>query len=127
MRRSVLPLWGGAIKANKVTAFVRCGQTFHVISPGYDIQGRRRTAWTQIVHDDIPIYTVKKASTARQASDRFDAMFDRHIGADASLLAKALELCKAESRRKFRDGVSGEAPAPAVTQDARGPGIEYAT
>lgn len=127
MRRSVHPLWGGAIKANKVSAFVRCGQTFHVIRPGYDIQGRRRPTWTQVVHGDVPVYTVKTSVTVRQVTDRFDALFDRHIGADETLLAKALELCKGESHRKFQDGVTGESPAPAVTHDKRGRGFKYPT
>ena len=55
MSRQNLPIYGGALKANKIGSFVLGGETFHIIRPGYDSQGRRRTTWTQFVHEDIPI------------------------------------------------------------------------
>lgn len=125
MSRQTLPLFGGAIRANKVGAFVMGGETFHVIRPGYDTQARRRTTWTQVVHEDVPIYAVKVRTDLAAVIAQFEAQWRRHIDDDAVILSKALALCKGERRRKFKDGVTGESPAPAAKLDSSGQGVRY--
>lgn len=125
MSRDYLPLHGGAIRANKLGTFVMGGETFHVIRPGYCTQGKRRATWTQIVHEDVPIFEVKLAVELPRVYEQFESQWARTIGKDRDLLARALTACKNERRRKFKDGVSGEAPAPGVTADGRGPGKTY--
>jgi hypothetical protein len=120
-------LYDGAIKANKIGAFVAGGEQFHVIRPGYDIQGKRRTTWTQVVHEDIPIFQVKLSTELRNVMEQFDAQWARTIGDDPLLLQKALTACKNEHRRKFKDGVSGEAPAATISRDGRNTGLRYPT
>lgn len=117
-------LYGGAIKAHKVGSFLMGGEHFHLIRPGYCIQGKRRLGWSQVVHDDVPVFEVKLGQDARAAMTEFEAQFARHIGDNPELLAKALDACKKERRRKFRDGTSGEAPAPGLPE-GRGEGRRY--
>jgi hypothetical protein len=123
--RPVLPLYEGAIRAHEVGAFVMGGETFHIIRPGYCSQGRRRTTWTQIVHDDVPVFAVKVRTDLAAVIARFEAQWERHIRNDPAILAKALALCKGERRRKFRDGVTGESPAPASKLDSATQGVRY--
>lgn len=125
MSREVHPIYGGAIRANKIGSFVKGGETFHIIRPGYCIQGKRRLTWTQIVHEDVPVFEVKVRADLSVVMDKFDAMWARHIGDDKALLAKALDATKSEHRRKFRDGRTGESPAPSLTRDGRGEGKRY--
>lgn len=120
----VLPIYGDAIRANKIGSFVMGGETFHIIRPGYCIQGKRRQAWTQFVHDGIPVYETKVKSDMAQSIAQFERLWAKHIGADRDLLSKALSRCKDERRRKFRDGESGETPAPAM-RDGRSEGKRY--
>ena len=125
MSRKVWPLYGGAIKGNKIGAFVMGGETFHVVRPGFDVQGRKRTAWTQVCHDDIPVYTVKMDVPLDAVIAKFEREFDATVRGDPAILARALEMSKTEHRRKFKDGVSGVEPAPALTRDGRGDGARY--
>lgn len=125
MSRQVHLLYGGAIKANKVGAFVLAGETFHVIRPGYDSQGKRRTTWTQVVHEDCPVFQVKVMTTLDQVIATFEDLFRRKVGDDPVVLARALEGSKSEHRRKFMDGKTGEAPAPTATRDGRDEGRRY--
>lgn len=115
----------GEIKANVVGAFMRGGEGFYVIRPGYDAQGRRRQSWTQIAHDGVPIWEWKRIGDLSAILDHFDKLWAQHLGGDPKLLAKALTQTKALRRRTFRDGVSGETPAPSITRDGREPGIVY--
>lgn len=119
LRRQTAPLYGEAIRANKLGAFVMGGEPFQVIRPGYDIQGRRRTTWTQIIHEDIPIFTARKDAPLREVIAQFESLWSRAIGEDRDLLLRALAACKKEHRRKFRDGESGEAPAPTISRDGK--------
>lgn len=125
MSKKTIPIYGGEIKAHTLGSFVMGGEVFHVIRPGYCIQGKRRTAWTQIVHEDIPIYGVRNYTELSAAIAQFEGQWKKYIGDDKVLLGKALASCKKEHRRKFRDGESGEAPAPTVTRDGRGQGKRY--
>ena len=113
------------MKANKIGSFVMGGETFHVVRPGFDIQGRKRTAWTQVVHEDIPVYESRLDVPLDQVLKRFEEQFDALIGDDRKLLAQALKQTKAEHRKKFKDGVSGVEPAPTSSQDGRATGREY--
>lgn len=115
------------LTANKVGAFVRAMQTFEVIRPGFDAQGRPRKGWTQIIHGGIPIYEAKVQTTLDNVIERFDQLWDRTIGADEDLLDRALAAVKRERVEKFRDGQSGESPAPAIVKDGRGYGRRYPT
>lgn len=126
MSKKTIPLYGGAIRAHKLGAFVRGGETFHVIRPGYDIQGQRRIKWTQFVHEDVPIFQVKLDVGLDAAMEAFDKAFEAvFAGPDLAKLPRALESAKAEHRRKFKDGVSGLEAAPSVTADPAGPGSVY--
>ncbi len=121
-----IPIYGGQIKAHWVGAMVRGDQPFEVIRPGYDAQGKRRLTWTQFVHDDIPIYEVKVNIGLREACQKFTDEF-RRFGLDQNpaLLARALEQTKSGRRRRFKDGVSGEAPAPTTSQDGKREGVRH--
>lgn len=125
MSRKTWALYEGQIKANKVGAFVMGGETFHIVRPGFDIQGRKRTAWTQVCHDDIPIFTVRMDVALDQVMGKFETEFDSVIKGDVDLLTRALDQCKREHRRKFKDGVSGIEPAATLTGDGRGTGRRY--
>lgn len=122
--RDVILLYDGALKANRVSSVVRLDQTFDIIRPGFDAQGRRRTSWTQIVHEGVPVFEVKVLTDLDNVLDKFERQFDRDIGQDADLLTQALAQVKRERRAKFRDGVSGVEPAPAP-QDKRQPPRKY--
>lgn len=125
--REVVPIYDGAIRANKIGSIVKGGETFQIIRPGYCVQGKRRMTWTQVVHEGVPIYEAKVWSDLNTFLDQFDSLWAKHIGSDPELLKKALHRCKEEHRRKFRDGTSGEAPAPSLTRDGRGEGRRYPT
>ncbi|USN16230.1 hypothetical protein PAPPERLAPAPP_04890 [Brevundimonas phage vB_BpoS-Papperlapapp] len=125
MSRQAHALYAGALKANKIGAFVMGGETFHIIKPGYDSQGRRQTRWTQFVHEDVPIYQVKMDVDLDVAMDRFEAAFKTAIGEDRDLLAKALAGAKASHRARFMDGKTGVEPAPTTTQDGVHAGRRY--
>jgi len=127
LKRDELPIYDGAIQARKIGAFVMGGEAFQVIRPGYCAQGKRRTTWTQVVHEDVPVFEVKLDVDLRSALAQFETHWKRTIGSDKVLLGKALAACKAERRRKFRDGVSGETVAPSITRDGQGVGRRYPT
>lgn len=116
---SDLPLYGGAIIAHRVSGFVRAGYSFDVVRPGFDAQGRKRETWTQIVHEGVPVYEVKLKTPLKNVLDRFEQAWDKTIGDDEDLLARALASVKRERNAKFMDGESGEAPAPALSRDGR--------
>lgn len=119
MRR---PIYGGAIQANVIGSFVRLGQSFLVIHPGYDAQGRKRTAWKQVVHEDVPIWEHKLEAALPTVLERFSERFVDGIGDDTELLIRALTRCKAARRAAFMDGKSGVEPAPTL-HDGRSPGV----
>lgn len=100
---------------------------FDIIRPGYDAQGRRRLQWTQFVHHGVPIFEMKVRVDLGKAIRRFDALWSQHIGGDQELLDQALFAAKRERTSRFRDGVSGEAPAPALVKDGRPGGHRYPT
>jgi hypothetical protein len=125
LKRDTLPIHAGAIRANRLGSFVMGGETFHVIRPGYCTQGKRRDTWTQVVHEDVPVFEVKVKVELHYVFEQFETMWRRTIAEDRDLLARALAACKKERRRKFKDGTSGEAPAPGITSDKRGDGRRY--
>ncbi len=127
MKRVNHALFDGAIQANKIGSFVKGGETFHVIRPGYCSQAKRRLKWTQIVHEDVPIFEAKVDVDFKHILAQFDSLWDRTIGEDRDLFQKALANCKRERRRKFKDGKTGETVAPSVTRDGRGAGRRYPT
>lgn len=122
-----LPIYDGAITAHSVGAFVKCGEAFQVIRPGYDCQGERRVSWTQVVHEGIPIFETKVKCELSVAMVEFDRQWAIHIGDNRELMKLALDACKKEHRRKFKDGVSGVEPAPTMTQDGRANGSHRIT
>lgn len=125
MSRQTHLLYGGALKANKIGAFVMAGETFHIIRPGYDSQARRQPRWTQFVHEDIPVYQVKMDVDLDVAMARFESAFKASIGEDRDLLAKALAGSKASHRARFKDGETGVEPAPTATRDGIKEGRRY--
>lgn len=125
MSRQVHLLYNGQIKANKIGSFVLAGETFHIIRPGYDVQGKRRTTWTQVVHDDVPVFQIKVTTSLEQVIATFEDLFRRKVGDDPTVLARALDASKAEHRKKFMDGKTGEAPAPTKTLDGKHEGRRY--
>jgi len=127
LSREILPIYDGAIRANKIGTFVKGGETFHVIRPGFCSQGKRRIAWTQIIHGDIPVFEVKIHAELQEVLEKFDTLWAKHIGRDKELMMKALEATKAEHRRKFRDGRTGQSIAPSVSRDGRDEGKRYTT
>lgn len=122
MRR---PLYGGALKANQVGAFQRLGVNFQIIHPGYDTQGRRRTNWTQVVHDGVPIWEWKLSAPTDTVLAHFDSLWKESIGRNRRLLKSALKQVVNDRRSRFKDGITGVEPAPALVQDGRGPGKAY--
>jgi hypothetical protein len=122
---ATVPLYGGVIQGHKVGSFLKGGEAFQVVSPGYCIQGKRRGTWTQVVHEDIPVFTVKMDVPLTKVMEQFDRRWDSVIGKDRELMQRALAACKAEHRRKFRDGASGEEPAPTISRDGRATGPRY--
>lgn len=123
--RDLIPIYDGALQANRIGAFTRCGATFDIVRPGYDAQGRRRHTWTQFVFEGVPVFEVKKQVQLDAAMDQFDALWKQHIGADCDLLRRALQAARNERLAKFRDGRTGESPAPAVSVDGREDGKSY--
>lgn len=122
MKKKTLPIYDGAIIANRVGAFVKCGEGFQVIRPGFDSQGAKKSTWTQVIHDSIPIYTHKVSGELSVAMVEFDRQWAIHIGNNLELMKLALDACKKEHRRKFKDGLAGVEPAPTMTQDGRATG-----
>jgi hypothetical protein len=116
-------LHGGALKANQVGAFQRLGVNFQIIHPGYDSQGRRRTHWTQIVYDGVPIWEWKLNAPMETVTALFDADWKRHIGKNKRLLMHALRQTVAARAARFKDGISGVEPAPALHRDGPGEGV----
>lgn len=110
-------MYDGAIRANRVGVFVKSGLQFEIVRPGYDSQGRRRQQWTQVVHNGVPVFTVKLIRPISDVIDRFDALWEKWIGDDADILGKALRSNHAAHMSRFRDGVTGESPAPTHTMD----------
>lgn len=126
MSAKSIPLYDGAIKAHKVGGFIMGGEMFHIIRPGYDVQGQRRIKWTQFVHEDVPIFQVKTDMRLEDAIAHFTAQFDKTFSGDAlAKLPRALKNSKAEHRRKFRDGVTGVEPAATTTLDGPAEGVVY--
>lgn len=122
---TTLPIYDGAIKAHKVSAFVKCGIGFDIIRPGYDSQGRRHASWTQIVHEGVPIYTARMMLPLEKFIARFEEKWAEHIGDDLVLMRRALEATKNDHMNRFKDGVTGETPAPSLSRDGQGEGINY--
>lgn len=131
MSREALLLYpehaNGSIRANRIGAFVRGDKTFDIIRPGFDAQGRKRGSWTQVVHEGVPVYEVKVQTGLANVIAQFDQQWDRTIGADDELLGRALQAVKRERTTRYRDGESGESPAPALSRDGRGQGRRYPT
>ena len=119
-------LYEGALKGRVVGAFVRLGRDFTVIRPGFDAQGRKRTTWTQVVVDDVPIWEWKITAPLDFVLAKFDSEMKRTIGRDKALFERALQMAQNRRRKVFRDGVAGEAPAPSVALDGRQGGRLYA-
>lgn len=122
---TVRPLYAGALQANEVGAFLKGGFEFAVIHPGYDAQGRRRTGWTQVVHEDVPIWEWKVQAPVKVALIQFDKAWE--ACGRPEVMAKALQQCKDARRACFQDGKAGESPAPSITRDGRGAGKTYVT
>src|SRR6266567_406248 len=121
----LIPIFGGALKANLIGRFTRAGITFDIIRPGYDAQGRRRHTWTQFIVDGVPVFEVKKRIELDGAMDQFDELWTQYIKDDQELLVRAINAAKTERLSKFRDGRNGESPAPALTVDGREEGKRY--
>uniref|UniRef100_A0AB74UGB2 Uncharacterized protein n=1 Tax=Caulobacter phage BL57 TaxID=3348355 RepID=A0AB74UGB2_9VIRU len=109
----------GVLEGNCVGRFVRAGLTFDLIRPGFDSQGNKKQTWTQVLHEGVPIYEAKVRTEVENVIDRFDDLWEVHIGEDEDLLKKALAAVKKERASKFMDGKSGVAPAPALAHDER--------
>jgi hypothetical protein len=124
MAADKIDLYGGEIKAHRVGSFVKAGCAFDVIRPGYDSQARRRQSWTQVVHEGVPIYTVKMLSSIEDILERFDELWDLNIGDDANLMARALSMTKNAHVKRFKDGVTGESPAPSISRDGCEQGVQ---
>jgi hypothetical protein len=120
-----IPLYDGALQANRVGAFIKGGRAFDVIRPGFDSQARKHKSWTQIVHEGVPVFTVKLLSPLEVVLARFEELWADLIGDDADLLARALEMSRNDHLRRFKDGVTGETPAPSLTRDGRDQGQSY--
>lgn len=116
-------LYNGEINANVVGGFMRLGQNFLVIHPGYDSQGRRRTNWTQVVYDGVPVWEWKLSAPLDVVLEKFDEDFKTHIGKSPRVLAQSLRQCVAARRARFKDGVTGVEPAPGM-QDRQHQGRE---
>lgn len=112
----------GGLKARVVGAFMRHGETLYVIRPGYDAQGRRRTSWTQVVHEGVPIWEHKLRADLPKILAQFDSLWQAAIGKNRKLSAEALEKTRQARTRAFKDGRSGVEPAPALSRDGRGEG-----
>ncbi len=125
MPRDLIPIYDGVIKANRVGSFVRDGETFDIIRPGFDSQGRSHKTWTQFVHEGVPVYTIKLQANMTEALEQFDAVWEKSISPKPSLLKKALANAKADHKAKFKDGTTGIEPAPAVSVDGRPEGRKY--
>lgn len=129
MRRRRLILYRGhekgEINANVVGRFIKCGLTLDVIRPGYDAQGRRRLCWTQVVHDGVPIWEFKLTAPIERVLDEFETQWTKTIGRDKVLAKRAASATREARLRTWRDGVSGESPAPTVTLDGRDEGLHY--
>lgn len=115
----------GALKAQVIGGFMAGGRHLLVIRPGYDAQGRRRSKWTQVVDGDIPIWEFKRQAPLAQVLEHFQGLWKKSFSRNAKLIEQAMEMTKAARRRRFRDGESGVAPAPALTRDGRGAGLDY--
>ena len=113
----------GALKATVVGSFMRHRQILYVIRPGYDAQGRRRTGWTQIVHDGVPIWEHKLKAPVSKVLAHFDSLWKEAIGQNRKLAEEALKGVKQARMRVYRDGLSGVEPAPALTRDGRDEGL----
>ncbi len=112
----------GGIKAHVVGSFQRHGHTLYVIRPGYDAQGRRRTAWTQVVHDGVPVWEHKLRADLGKVLAKFDDLWRTAIGKNQRLSTDALAQTRQARLRAFKDGQAGVEPAPALTRDGRGDG-----
>ena len=123
MSRDYLPIYDGAIQANRIGTFTRGGLTIHIIRPGYDSQGRRRQSWTQFVVDGVPIYEVKVRVELDVALKKFDELWAKFITPE--VLPQALANCRNDHLTKFKDGVTGESPAPSLAHDGRPEGKRY--
>ncbi len=115
----------GSLKATVVGAFQRNGETLMVIRPGYDAQGRRRTTWTQVVYGDVPIWEWKRDAPLPHVLDQFDRLWKQTVGRDVDAARKGLAMTVSNRRTRFRDGVAGVEPAPALTRDGRPSGMTY--
>lgn len=115
----------GEIDAYVAGAFLHANRSFYVIRPGYDAQGRRRQGWTQVVFEDVPIWEWKLEAPLSDVIGQFKKLWKANIGGDRPLANKALKMTLQARREKHRDGVSGEAPAKALTIDGRGHGSRY--
>ncbi|AXQ69242.1 hypothetical protein HOU02_gp483 [Caulobacter phage CcrBL9] len=115
----------GGLKARVIGSFMRNGQTFNVIAPGYDSQGRRRQSWTQVCVDDVPVWEWKLKAPVADVLKQFDKLMSKSIGKNKKLLKAAIAQTQANRRSRFRDGVSGVEPAPALTRDGREAGPSY--
>lgn len=125
MSRDYLPIYNGALKANRIGSFVRDGVVIDIISPGYDAQGRRRKPWTQFVVDGVPIYEWKLQADLDVVMKKFDELWAEFIAGDLSFLHEALANCRHDHLNKFRDGTTGNSPAPSLTHDGRPDGKQY--
>ncbi|UTU07895.1 hypothetical protein CcrC1_gp209 [Caulobacter phage C1] len=115
----------GSLKARVVGTFMRSGQTFNVIHPGYDAQGRRRSTWTQVCVDDVPVWEWKLTAPISTVLENFDRLMSKSIGKDKKLLKAAIRATQNNRRDRFKDGVSGVEPAPSLTLDGRTPSPTY--
>lgn len=108
----------GDVEAHLVGQFLIDGHSIEVIRPGYDSQGRRRKVWTQFVWNGVPIYEVKVQCKLAHAIERFELNWARAFDESTpDEIKAALEGARRERTRKFRDGRSGETPAPSITLD----------
>lgn len=125
MKRDMIPLYRGELMANRVGKIIRGDLEFDIIRPGYDSQGRRRASWTQFCIFGVPVYECKKHLTMGAAIKEFDRLWTLYIGDDLDLAQRAINAARVERKRRFRDGVTGESPAPALRVDGRPEGERY--
>lgn len=119
MKRDTIPLYEGQLMANRVGRIVRAGIEFDIIRPGYDTQGRRRTTWTQFCVEGVSVYEYRKQARLDKAIRQFDKLWAKRIGTNDDLARAAVAAARKERQGKFRNGTSGESPAPALRIDGR--------
>lgn len=114
----------GSVEASYVGAMMFNDHSMYVLRPGYDIQGNKRTDWTQFVVEGVPVMEIKAAVDVLAAMKLFKEQTN-WLRKEPELAAKAIERARQERLRKWRDPEYGAEPAPSVGVDGLSPGQHY--